>query len=1084
MDLSSAFGESPAVASQSPFPPGVETERLLLTDVAYETESTGHRVDTPVLYCRCRTPDGGLRIVEVEGFRPHFCLSNAEFRSDPLAVLNDRRVLGVEGSFDHPEWREMLELDDEATSTEVAAHLEASGDVPVYDIEDEVTNLEDESLVRVIVTEPGHVGGKQGLRSYFETDHEADIPFVRRFLIDSEVYRGLEVPVDQDRVRFENWHGGSDGPEQVHELHPCEPPDVRPRVCTFDIEVEVGDGGFPEPHRAKNPITAIGAHDSYRDEYRLWGLQHDSWADEDLTDDVVAELTERFGLDVAPDDVEIHASETQMLESFHDWFLECDPDIATGWNSSGFDVPYVIQRSWNVNARQIQNWSLLGNPGAWAEEYNGETQTSYSVQGRSTLDMFNAYQKTQYRDLDSYKLDAVAEAELGHGKVGLAGDELDEAWTDDPVEFFAYNVRDVEAVVEIEDQVELIDLYENLRAVTGALWETCNNNGPMIDTLFLRRAHEADLALPTNEEPDEGVYHGAKVFEPEPGVHENCVYPDLSSMYPNLFAMLNLGTETIVGDAEDLEASAYTAEDCFRFPVDERPFAIVPKGEPIDDVDRSAHKGVKSERGGLREMFDPEISWFYVLKPEHRESFVRSTVDELIELKYKFSGTMYEAVKRVTNSVYGVAGDSESGGKGFRLYNRRVAEGITLAGRLTITHTAEEFTSYLNDEFCDDEAYIVGGDTDSAVTSVPTSPDLLTAWMWSEKAVEHTESSYDEFVQEQFGFDPDDEHRLAVELESLASTLFFMAGDTEKDYVQGSDGYLEVEETTDAVRKRYAQHIVWDDDDGWLDTPDAEDYPGDPLVDEADLSELKHEPAVTYDTYAEGGVLADQNPQDNVGIKGFEYVRSDSAQITRDAQEQILTDVLLSESPADRIETYLTELVDDVRDGEIGLDRLARPKGINNPLDDYGWKDLEELDDEDVTPEAEQAGGAYVARAGTAYRGAKYADDHFPWEELGPGTKPQKIPIERVRSDDYPATYQYVSYPKDRSRPDPLEVGDEVDAVTVDRPERLPDDFVVDYDKIVDKALQGKIEPILETIDLQWNDLLADGSQSSLSAWG
>ena len=1076
MDLSTTFSDSE----------GQQTEPLLLTDLAYSVESTGYRIDTPVIQARCRTASGELRILEVEGFRPFFYIPMEEFRSNPLGVLNDRRVLGVEAQFNPADWKDDLDL--ELPDGDIVATLNEVGNADVFHVEDSlsVQSLEDEDLVKIIATTPGAVGGGRGsapLCEHFETTFEADIPFLRRFLISSGIHRGLSAPTATDTVRFENWDGESDSPHCVQDIEPCDAPDVEARVCTVDIEVATFGGAFPEPHRAKNPITAIGAHDSYTDEYQLWGLVHEDWEFDDLQllgDAIKCQTDERFDVDV--DDVQFFEHETDLLESFHAWFLERDCDIVTGWNSDGFDVPYLIQRSYNQNALAIREWAVLGNPGVWAEEHNGETKTGYSVQGRSTLDMFDAYTKTQYRALDSYKLEDVATAELGFGKVDLEGGELDAAWSDHPVEFFVYNVRDVQAVVEIERSVGLMELYENMREVTGALYETCNNNGPMLDTLFLRRAYDQNLALPTNEEPDENVYHGAKVFPPVPGVHRNCVYPDLSSMYPNLFAMLNLGSETIIGTFEDLEESEYTPADCYKFPVDNRPFATVPKGEPIDDIDRDQYKGVKSEQGGVREMFDAQYDWLWVLKPGVKESFVRDTIDELIELKYQYTGGMYEAVKRVTNSTYGVMGDSESGGKGFRLYDRRVAEGITLAGRMTITFTANMFTKYLESNY-DDEALLIGGDTDSCVTSIPSAPSMKTAREWAEEAVDYVEQGYDDFVMDAFAFDAGDEHRLAVELESLASTLFFMEGDSSSEYVQADNGFIKRETEQSAVRKRYAQHIVWDDDDGWLDTPDGDDYPGDVLEDSADLSEIKHLETITYDEYADGGPLEDQDPQGNVGIKGFEYVRSDSAQVTRDSQLRVLTDILLAPDPRDRIEPYLQALVDDVESGNVSLDVLARPKGISQPLSEYGWKDVEELDDDEITDEVEHAGGKYRATPGPGYRGAKYADEYFSWEDLGPGSKPKKIPIEKVRGDDYPGVYRYETYPDDDNWPDSPEVGREVDAIAVENPERLPSDFIVDYSLIVEKEIEDKLTPILATIDLDWDDLLATGRQATLGDW-
>jgi len=316
----------------------------------------------------------------------------------------------------------------------------------------------------------------------------------------------------------------------------------------------------------------------------------------------------------------------------------------------------------------------------------------------------------------------------------------------------------------------------------------------------------------------------------------------------------------------------------------------------------------------------------------------------------------------------------------------------------------------------------------------------------------------------------------------LASALFYMEGETDESYQQSDTGMLVKEEDTHGIRKRYAQSIVWDDDDGWIDTADPGDGYDAALTDPEDRSVVKTLTTVDYDTFSDGP-LSELDPTDIVSITGFEYVRSDSAQITRDAQERVLTDILLSSDPRDRIESYLTETVDAIEAGEVSLEQLARPKGISQDLDAYGWKDVDELDDDVVTETIEQQGGTWRQTPGPTYRGAKYADDWLPWEQLGPASKPLKVPIEKVRGDDYPPVYTYHSYPDDNVRPDPPEVGRPVDAIAITNPERLPDNFVVDTDTLIEKTLEDRLEDILATLGYSWDDMLGEGSQVGLDAF-
>jgi DNA polymerase elongation subunit (family B) len=1416
-------------------------EQLLMTKVEYEVEETGYAKPMPVVHLHARNQHDEPRHVQVEGFRPYFFIEAQEFWDDPEGVLNDRRVVSVEVPCE----------------PELAGVGESIGDVmDRYDGDtnllhrvDPRTTLDGDPLARIVATVPEDVGStnarRDPLRSYFETDHEADIPFERRFAIGTEIFTGFSVAKGAQRVTYEN-HGPRE--ERTQELVASDPPDgVEPRLCLFDIEVATGGGGVPDPARARQPITAITAYDSLEDVYRCWALRHDDWDVPDMTivDGITDELAS-FEADIDiefdnPGGITVYSSESTLLEEFHLWCQERDFDMVSGWNSEQFDIPYLIQRSYEKSVLEVMDYPSTGNPGVWTVERNGEEIVRCSFDHASTLDMLKAYRKTQFRQLDSYALDDVAEAELGYGKFDFDADELDEAWANTPAQFFAYNVIDVEALASIEREAELVELYENLRELTGASYKICTNNGPMLDTLFLRRAADQGYALPTNEAPDVGELHGAHVFDPEPGVHPNVVYPDLASLYPYIIWSLNVSPETMYRTRDAYLADGYDDDQVFTAYVDKREFARIPKGESYTvtedpnevppgeiQVDPSEQKGVLTPTGENREILEPRYDEIYFLKPNVKEGFVRSLVDKLVEFKYKYTGLLYKAVKRVVNSIFGVLGDSASGGKGFRLFDWMLGETITLGGRKVIQFTAEQYTeqietfaerdghpevdvqlvggdsvpenepviirdesgqvdivpikqlegragdvevwsdegfttvkdvikkpnrkdtyvtqtkagvvrttedhgllrddgtevtptvvdqgdellhSMIDDidvseqEFDTDRAWLLGlfaaegscgvyeseyggkaswainnqdrellekaqdilerkwglrseiaesmtssntlklqltgngkvegpvlgfremlydgpqkrvprcilhadekakyaflkgyhkGDghfelkdgelkaegkdfdqmttkhellasgitfllkqlgykitlnqrtrqtgktgsetyyrirvvkfhqgpdtdvrdvqqyeedceyvydletenhhfhagvgsqivhnTDSVMSSIRHAPDFQTALRWAQEASEAFQPTdgepglYDEFMEQEFGIEFGvDEHRMDVEIESLASALFFMQDDDTDptEYVLSDSGYLVKEEgQSSGVKKRYAEHVVWDEDDGWLDT-EAED----PL-DEADASTIKYQGSATYEDY-EDGALSGKTPGDNVSITGFEYVRSDSAEITRETQLRVLSDILLTDDPEPRIESYIRDIVDRAEAGDLSVERLARRKGISNPIDEYGWKPLDELEQSEryeVTDTDRANEGRYVTTPSPIYRGAKYADDHFQWEDLGPGSKPKKIPIDTVRTDDYPAAYEYETYPLD-DRPDPPEIESPVDAVAMETPERLPDGFLVDYETLVRKNVREKLEPILATIDIDWDELLADSEQASLGSW-
>jgi DNA polymerase elongation subunit (family B) len=550
-----------------------QTDDLFVMDAEYSVEG-GHKVSQPIVHLFCRTADEEFRQIDVEGFRPFFSIERSEFVERSSDVLNDRHIVGIETDLSE------VVLDDSDLSRgtqdnpeQLAERLTViANDTLVVHDPDAPETLDGTALTKIFTIEPSHVGK---IRDYWDTTYEADIPFTRRFLISSGIYNGASVPADMSRVRYENWDGHSDSDARVKQLTPTECPDVRPRMLVADIEVRTNGGAVPDPANANNEITAITAFDSYTGDYAGWILTSEQWDGEHTEADFEEYVAAKCDIDLQ--EMGVYGHETKMLEDFHSWVTGRNFDLVTGWNSNGFDYPYIIQRSYNTSAYSIREWDMNESPFNIGDEFPDPV-----IEGMVTFDMLDAYKKTQYQELESYSLEDVAQAEIGVGKVDLDEESLDGAWHNQPYEFMRYNVRDVEAVIEIEQSSQLLDLYNNIRAVAGSLYNTCHHNGPTLDTLFLRMAYNEGLALPTNSVPEQGDYRGAHVFDPEPGVHENVVYPDLASLYPYILWTLNISPETMYESKEAYRADGYSDDQVFTAYIDTRDWYTVASGDSIE----------------------------------------------------------------------------------------------------------------------------------------------------------------------------------------------------------------------------------------------------------------------------------------------------------------------------------------------------------------------------------------------------------------------------------------------------------------------------------------------------------------------
>ena len=210
-------------------------------------------------------------------------------------------------------------------------------------------------------------------------------------------------------------------------------PSKNHRELFFDIEVEVTDG-FPEPSKANNKITSVAFYTKYDEKYVVYVLGD--------------------GKDKVKDDVDIQffKSESELLKSILKYWMSIKPTIITGWNTNGFDIPYLYNRTVKVLGEEFAN---ALSP-IQIVKYN-PNKKMYRIAGVSSLDYMDLYRKFTYTQQSSYRLDHIGQLEVNIGKVKYDG-SLDDLFKDDIDRFIEYNLNDVKIVVALDDKLKLIDL--------------------------------------------------------------------------------------------------------------------------------------------------------------------------------------------------------------------------------------------------------------------------------------------------------------------------------------------------------------------------------------------------------------------------------------------------------------------------------------------------------------------------------------------------------------------------------------------------------------------------------------------------
>jgi DNA polymerase I len=618
------------------FPPTDKRVQLSVTQVDYTVEGYGDdefpvlhvfgRRETPQEHTDSATGNEQPKAVHVRiyGFRPYFYT--------PLAKLDYQKTEGPVTTADLTDSRIIEES--RLTGVETYGDLRGKGEIVASErADDEIVchqSIRDEELVKVFGQTPRDVGQ---LRDQFD-HYEADILFPNRLLIDKDVTSGVSVPA-------------RDGAGDAFRVHHTEvrPVDLQlpPRINTFDIEVD-DRSGFPE--EGEEPILCLTSHDSYTDEYVVWLYK----ASDEI--DAPTDLKEYDPIAEGDIDVTVRAfdQEPDMLDAFMSYIEQTDPDIMTGWNFDDFDAPYLIDRiarlveEGDADPEMMDADRLSRVDEVWDSGWGGP-----NVKGRVVFDLLYAYKRRQFTELDSYRLDAVGETELGVGKERYTGD-IGDLWEQDPKRLLEYNLRDVELCVEIDRRQEVIPFWEEVASFVGCKLEDATTPGDAVDLYILHEVH-GKFALPSKGAVDSEDYEGGAVFDPITGVREMVSVLDLKSLYPMCMVTLNLSPETYIADPDAYAGETYVAPNGMHF-----------QREP-DGIIREMVTNLLEERENKKSLRD-----------EHEPS----------SEAYATYDSQQAAVKVIMNSLYGVLGWDR-----FRLYDKDMGAAVTATGREVINYTEQ-----------------------------------------------------------------------------------------------------------------------------------------------------------------------------------------------------------------------------------------------------------------------------------------------------------------------------------------------------------------------------------------------------------
>ena len=507
------------------------------------------------------------------------------------------------------------------------------------------------------------------------------------------------------------------------------------QTAFFDIEVDFDPvKGFSRPEDPFNPVTAISVYLDWLDKLVTLVVPPKtySW-------DTAQEISNKF------DNCFLFEREEDMIDTFLN--LIDDADILSGWNSEGFDIPYMVMRTKRVLTKDDTRRFCLWNqfPKERTFERFGAENITFDLIGRVHMDYMQLYRKYTYEERHSYSLDAIGEYELDERKTQYEG-TLDQLYNKDFPKFIEYNRQDTLLLAKLDKKLRFLDLANELAHDNTVLLPTTMGAVAVTEQAIINEAHQRGLVVQNRRNRDEQgdtQAAGAYVAYPKKGMHEYIGAIDINSLYPSAIRALNMAPETIVGQLRPVMTDRYISEkiangssfaDAWEGLFACLEYTAVMNCEPGTEITIDWETGgsdVMSAADIWKLIFDSRQPWILSANGTIFKYDAKGVIPGLLERWYaerkelqakkkeaetpedKAFWDKRQLVKKINlNSLYGAILNP-----GCRFFDKRIGQSTTLTGRSIAKHMDSHVNECITGEYDHVGKSVIYGDTDSVYFS-------------------------------------------------------------------------------------------------------------------------------------------------------------------------------------------------------------------------------------------------------------------------------------------------------------------------------------------------------------------------------
>jgi DNA polymerase elongation subunit (family B) len=459
-------------------------------------------------------------------------------------------------------------------------------------------------------------------------------------------------------------------------------------VVSLDIET-MSDDGFPDIKTANKALTVITISDGKK--FVVIGVGD---------------------YKVHRPDVTYYkcATEKELVARFLEEYRKMDPDILTGWNIEFFDIPYLVNRIKVVMGdgwvKMLSPWNIVREG---TQRQNGTETQTFDIAGVAIMDYLAIYKKWTFVQRESYKLDFIAQTELGLGKLDYSEyGSLHGLYVGNFQKYVEYNILDTDIINQLDEKLKLIDLVLALTYDGKLNYTDSLTSVRMWDVIIHNYLMKSNIVVPQHTKTDgDHSFVGGYVKDPILGRHDWVCSFDLNSLYPHLIMQYNISPEKYMGkigfagcSVDGVLTGSFKDEDVREY-MTKHNAALTPNG----CVWNRDSQGFLPQ---LMEMMYLDRSKYKKMMLEAKQKYEDTNDVEYKKLAVRYD--MIQMAKKIQlNSAYGALGN-----QWFRWFNSDYAESITMGGQLSIRWIEAKMNEFLNKKLkTENYDYIIASDTDS-----------------------------------------------------------------------------------------------------------------------------------------------------------------------------------------------------------------------------------------------------------------------------------------------------------------------------------------------------------------------------------